>query len=254
MQITMKRLGLIFGFSFFSFWNCYSQFGIINDSDGYTNIRKESNINSEIKWKLYDNELFFFDEEYVANNDWKYIYFFKPVDSLKKMNPNFEIENQPFEDNRISSSGFIHSSRVQPLKDISVKVETKLNENSSSFRNESIELLIERKVFDTTEHKIGRDKDGWVSTIDNKYPYGIDGDLPHNEISNIQLKITGQNITIPKESYSDLFEPNFKTTEIFHKENAWFIIMSNSDAAGYYYVAWIIQDNKFWQRYIFRPY
>ena len=249
----MKRLVLILGFSLFSFWNCYSQFGIINDTDGYTNIRKESNANSKIIWKLYDNELFFFNENYESDNDWKYIYFLRPIDSLKKKNPNFEVGKQFVEDNRLSTAGFIHNSRVQPLKDLSVKVETELKENSSYFKNESIEFVIERKAFDKTEHEIGRDKGGWVSTIDNKYPYGIDGDFPHNEISSIKLKIKGNTITIPKESYSDLFEPNFKTTEIFQKENVWFITMWNSDGAGYYIVAWIIKDGKFWQRYIFRP-
>jgi len=66
------------------------QEAIINDEDGYTNVRSSPNTSSEILYKIYDNETFYVDP--VLNENW-----YKVIAS----------ENRP--------SGWIHKSRVKIL-------------------------------------------------------------------------------------------------------------------------------------------
>jgi hypothetical protein len=93
-------------------------------------------------------------------------------------------------------------------------------------------------------------------SIDNKYAYGVDGLIPKNEIKEITIKWNGKDLFIPKNAYSDLFEPhicenNAREIEFYKtKDNFLFIYLSGSDGAGSYSVKFIFNKKKYVTRII----
>ena len=66
----MKKNYLIFILLFLTM-NIFSQIGLINDPDGFTNVRKGKTTKSEIIHQIKENEVFFINVEYLdLNSDW----------------------------------------------------------------------------------------------------------------------------------------------------------------------------------------
>lgn len=99
------------------------------------------------------------------------------------------------------------------------------------------------------KNTVKRDKAGFVVSINNKHVWGTDGELPKQIIKAVKFYIKGRWVILPKNAYSDLFEPNFDYLQCYVvKPGLVFIEMTNSDGAGSYYVYWIIKDNKYLKR------
>lgn len=75
---------------------------IINDSDGYVNIRKEANANSKIVHKITTDKIFFFAQRSKSN--WY---------------PVYKTESSP-------CIGYIHKSKIRYYKDFSSKLQKKV--------------------------------------------------------------------------------------------------------------------------------
>ncbi|WP_196889346.1 hypothetical protein [Aureivirga sp. CE67] len=72
--------------------------GQINDPDGYTNVREQKTSKSKIKFKVYEEEYFYFEE--LANENW------------------FKITNMD------GDSGFMHKSRIKEITEFKFKGKT----------------------------------------------------------------------------------------------------------------------------------
>jgi uncharacterized membrane protein len=134
-----------------------------------------------------------------------------------------------------------------------------INEQRLKLYNDSIEILIESEIFDTSKHELKFNNQGnykYLEQIDGKIFWGTDGEIPKEKISKIQINYSGEIISIPNELFNDLFEPNLECVNTNNDEycyskayltekNELILIMLNSDGAGAYIVIFFIKDKKY---------
>lgn len=98
------------------------EFAIIQDKDGFSNVRKEPNLKSEIAGTIKNDELIFvFDNE--ENKNW------------------FMVESSKI-------TGFVHKSRVNRLKSYSEITPSNQSENNIRFKNNDFSIDIFSEKFD----------------------------------------------------------------------------------------------------------
>ena len=214
----------------------YGQVAIVRDKDGYCNIRYNANATSKVVDTLSNDKIVYcFSDQNVG--EWF------PIDYTKSGK---------------ELSGYIHKSRIvfiDKLKNIKAYL---LNDSTIKSTADSFKLTITFGKFISSKHSIKYEnpkaENRFVKTIDNKFPWGTDGNIPKKEYKKFQLQIDGQTILIDKEIYKDLFEPNLRETKIFFDKISknYFITTENSDAAGSYTVVWTFKNNVFISREIFR--
>ena len=206
----------------------FAQICVINDEDGYTNVRKEPDYNSEIIYKLRDSEVFIYPvlaDEY--DSDWLRVEIKKNKYSIDLDYPNYSIK------------GYIHKSRLLEID----KLE-KYHGNDVVFKYEIVDFTIENKYLDY--------KGNWITEINGRRYYGTDGGKPSNEIKTIIVKIEGKEIIIPKVLFEDLFNCN-NNFEIYKNKGDYIISQWNSDGAGGYLLTWVLNTNGLKQRFIWIP-
>ena len=223
----MRNMGILLLFLILSTSSVSQPLAIINDPDGYTNVRKGPGSNFEIVSKIYDNEIFVTDGQI---DGWFLVY--KISDSYLE--------------------GYMHNSRVLPLEQLE-KIGNSIARNKiQNINDETINLTIKQIEFVKSNHNYELQDNKWVIKIDGSSPYGVDGGYPQFEIEEITLNIDGVAINFPKTAYSDLYNNNNGDIEIRIKDkDTYFINMANnSDGAGYYNTVWIIKDKKYLKRYV----
>ncbi|VXD13399.1 SH3 domain-containing protein [Marinoscillum sp. 108] len=211
---------------------CFGQqwYGVINDPDGYTNVRKGPGTNYEIVAKAQDNEIFYIED---SDSDWFLIYL---------------IENNYLE-------GYIHSSRVRRISELQPIGEREYKSGLLTIKDKKYEFTIARSDFKKSEHEYELQDDKWVIKIDGTSPYGVDGNYPSTQISTFKFKIDSTTVNTPKSAYSDLYENNLGATSIFkNTDGTIYITMAeNSDGAGAYDAVWLFKDGQYLKRVIIVP-
>jgi hypothetical protein len=209
-------------------------YGVINDKDGFVNVRKSPGVNSPIVGKIYTDQLFGYDYEKQEGSSWVQI-----------IQQNSGLE------------GYISRNKISPLSKFKSIGKIKLYKDSCIASNDSISVIIKSSSFKKQQHKLqynrpGKNESAFLLKIDGKEFWGADGDAPKREISLIKIIKNGLPVDIPKSAYNDLYEPNFSSysINIYINSNTIYIKMANSDGAGGYTVIWVIKDNKFYKRYI----
>jgi hypothetical protein len=229
---------LILFLAFFTSTVTYAQLAVIRDNDGFSNIRQEPNNDSEIIDTISNDRLVFcFEEE--AKGNWL------PVDYNK--------------DGK-TQSGYIHKSRVVYLDSLDKFQVATINDSILTLQYKSLQVTMRIGKFNTKGRTIKYEKpeseQQYVKSIDGKFPWGTDGNIPRKEYKFIQLKSGKKLLTAKKTFYSNLFEPNLDMTTAYINKltNTLFIAAMNSDGAGGYVVVWIIKDELVINREIFRPF
>lgn len=211
---------------------CYGQqwYGIINDPDGYTNVRQGPGTKHKIIAKIQGNEIFFIEE---SDNEWFLIYL---------------IENNYLE-------GYIHSSRVKRISELQAVGKREYKSGLLTIKDDNYEFTIGRSDFKKSEHEYELQEDKWVIKIDGTSPYGVDGNYPSTEISTFKFKINGIEVNTPISAYSDLYEINLGAIYIFkNSDGTIYITMTqNSDGAGGYDAVWLYNNGKYLKRVIVVP-
>lgn len=204
-------------------FSSFGQLAIINDPDGYTNIREEPDGKSEVIHKVYDNQVFWIDYvEGVDEGDWIPAYIPKNMSSF-------------YDSNQGMIRGFIHKSRVRYLKKLKVPSPSE------------IKFRYQTKSFEKSKHHIQLQDDKWVTFIDGKSVWGTDGEYPRTEIEGITAEINGKKIDIHRAFYSNLYEC-MNTFKFYKNGSTYFIHNWNSDGAGYYEVVWVLNEDGLIQR------
>ena len=96
--------------------------------------------------------------------------------------------------------------------------------------------------------------DPYIERIDGRIPLGIDGNMPSYEIKSMRLDFDGKKAEIPKELYSDCYNPpfprynkeiqsNYFKIKIGDDMKSVFVFMAGGDAAGSYRVVWILRPD-----------
>jgi len=246
-----NRIKLIFTLFLLLSFTCsqaqyIAAFAIIKDKDGFVNVRESGNAKSKIVGKVSENQIFE-DMDAIQNekNEWVYITY---GISKQKTGSSNKTEDQGF--------GYIHKSRIKYLSDLP-KLKMKLiSENSAEFKNDAFIISIKTGKFIPKEHQIKK-QDGFISKIDDQYPWGIDGIKPENLIEIKEIKISHKNetYTLPINNLTGLYSPSFKNTQIsIGLDKTVFITMSNGDGAGAYNVVWSIKDNRVKDQFVFRDF
>lgn len=210
--------------------NLFSQ-AIINDKDGFVNVRLEADKGSKLIDTLRNGHLIFPLER---DGNWVSIDYFK--------------KNESF-------SGFIYSDRIKKIEQYPEIKRKKSPNNEIILKNDSIEISVTEKKFEPKEHKFSYSKENAKSIIriDKKEYYGTDGEMPKTQYHEIKVKIKNQVISLPKSATENLYEPSLeKIVANYDKENDIIYINSyNSDGAGGYIVVWKIKKGKYEDRLVF---
>ena len=220
----MKKV-IIFILGFLIIQYSFGQVATIQDSDGWTNVRKEPTANSEIILKLYENEVFWFDYEPTdKEQDWILVRIPKNKFSLGQNEPDL-------------ITGFIHKSRLLPI------------EKMEKYSGKDFLFKYEFSNFDSTNRIVDKQDGKWVIAIDGRPVWGTDGDVPNTIVNNIIVKIENKNITIHKVFYSDIYEVNDRF-EVYKNGQTYFVYQWNSDGAGFYEIVWVLDKNGLQQRLV----
>lgn len=214
----------------------FAPFAIIKDKDGYVNIRDSGSINAKVIDKLIDNQVFEDQSQFgYGNDEWIYISYGDKGSGKGSVN---RMEDE--------KTGYIHKSRILYLDKLPQLKRKIVTRNSAEFENDTLKLVIKTGKFISREHTL-EEKEGYVSRIDNVYPWGIDGIVPESleEIKSISITYKNQIYVFPEEALSGILSPDLDDMHVILSiNNTIFVIMSNGDGAGSYNVVWTIQNNK----------
>jgi hypothetical protein len=218
-------LSILFSILFLS--TTFGQVAIIQDKDGYTNLRKAPDAKSEIIHKIYENEIFWYDLEFGnEHGNWMPVY-------IPKNDFSFNLSNSYI------ISGYIHKSRLKPLTELPL------------YQGTDFEFKYKIEPFDSTDRIVDKQDGKWISAIDGRPVWGTDGEFPSNQIGGIKVWIEGKEIKIHKLFYSDIFECK-ESIQIYKNDDIYFVYQRNSDGAGSYEIVWVISKNGLKQRLVGR--
>ncbi len=200
--------------------NTYGQIALIEDSDGFTNVRKNKSVKSEIIYQVKENEVFFIDVEYIdSDSNWIKVWISK--DKFSKY----------YSDNDIT--GYIHRSRIKSLGSLSIS------------KDNNPKLVFKIKKADTTR-------------VFEKNSYGLEIPLSMSyEVKEMKVIWKGETLTQDRQLFDDLFNIQFETGNYtsdqkrfttYKQGETYFIKQACADGGGYYEVVWVIRNGKIIQR------
>jgi len=220
-----------------------AQLCIINDKDGYTNLREKPYQNSKIIGKIVEHQAsaidsYVQDEENISK-DWIAVKF--PININKRSGfTKFEGEEK---------TGYIHKSRLVELESLPKFESKELNPHKVSHQNKDVEIIIETQTFNKSKHQITQSDKGF---------YIIDGEKVFNyyggdttEIKNITVKSKNQTYNFPKTSVKNLMGIDAENS-VVHSGNKGelYITINAGDGGDSYNIVFCVKDNKLISRTI----
>lgn len=225
----MKKVVTIF--LFFLCKTSFTQFGIIQDKDGYANIREKPSINSKIIDTISNGRIIFFTESSELDSNW-YLNYAKGI-------------------------GFIHKSRIKFINTFS-KVPIKIKTASLiHLENKIFKITFQKSLFIPKNNKLEFRKsltdNKELIRINGKKFYGRDLQIPTWRYSKATVHINKSIINLP---IDNLFEPLIEFTNAYYdnEKDIIYIIAYNGDGVGSYVVLWIIEKGNFKQLEIEIPF
>lgn len=217
-------------FLLFSFTACFSQFAVINDPEGFVNVRSDGNIKSKITDSL-DNGKLIFCFEHLGN--WISIEYIK---------------------NGKEFHGFIYKDRctsIDSYKEISKTIQS---ENNLILLKDSLQIQVCAEKFIPQEHSIAHFKEypDQIEFIDGKKYWGTDGGMPTSKYSKIEIQMSSEPLLLPFSALEGLYEPTLRNTQVNIDEetNTIYIQSMNSDGAGGYLIIWLIKNGEYIERFV----
>ena len=208
-------------------------FAVINDKDGYVNVRKEKSVHSKVLKKLDNNSLIFvFVYDKAQDGNW--------------IHPDYE--------------GYIYNDRVKWIHKFPQIAKGIAKGNTIVFEGKEIQVTLATEKFDKDKHSFKYHKEyrDVIEKIDGKPFWGTDGNMPKKEYKSIEVKIGGKQVSIPQSAYSDLYEPNLYTDLNFvyydKDSDTLYIVANNGDGAGAYMVCWQIEKGVYKGRKVGIPF
>lgn len=226
------------------------EYGVIVDEDGWTNIRREAHINSEIIGQIEEGEIFWLNLD-NDSSQWYQVCF------LDENKTNYSPITYPVGlGERIVKWGFIHKSRVQEIKEEPIQLEREFTGSRSKYYNDSIEISISFIDFESSMIEYWDSNKSIVSKIDGEYVWGTDGMLPTEQFAEIKINISGIEILLGKDDLRGFYQPNNHSLTFSYESltDCYLLRIHNSDGAGYYESLWQIKGNNCINRYAFAPY
>ena len=208
-------------------------FAVINDKDGYVNVRKEKSVHSKVLKKLDNNTLIFvFEYDKAQEGNWIYA----------------------------DNEGYIYNDRVKWIEKLPKIAKGIAKGNTIVFEGKEIQVTLATEKFDKDKHSFKYHKEyrDVIEKIDGKPFWGTDGNMPKREYKSIEVKIRGKQVYIPQSAYSDLYQPNLYTDLNFvyydKDSDILYIVANNGDGAGAYTVCWQIEKGVYKGRKVGIPF
>lgn len=212
-----------------------AQFAIVNDADGYTNLRASGSTDAEVLAMVPDGHVVFVDWEFWSlDTPWVPVFY--------DLNP-FSIR-QDWEGN--SLKGYIHRSRLLNFEYLE--------------ELEAVELRF--KLAPAREKlKYYRTDPKFPHKVYNLHFYGVETGMEKAmNTESLELIIGGDTIAQSPMLFLDLFNIRFEPkwyssrkmklcTEAVHG-NRHYIYMNASDGAGGYAIIWVIENGRIIQRWV----
>ena len=219
----MKKQFLVFlFFCQFAFVRAQEEaFAVINDKDGYVNVREGKSAQSKVLKKL-NNKTIVFVYNYDKATDGNWIY--------------------------TDEEGYIYNDRVKWIHKFPIIAKGIAKGNTIVFEGKEIQVVLTSGKFDKSKHsfKYFKDSSTGIEVIDDPaLLYGNDGKMPTTEYRSIVINIHGKQVSLPKDAYSDLYQPTFLTDHnsvYYDKESdILYIVANNNYADRPYKVCWQIE-------------
>ena len=195
-------------------------FAVINDKDGYVNVRKGKSAQSKVLKRLNNNTIVFvYNYDKATDGNWIYT----------------------------DEEGYIYNDRVKWIHKFPIIAKGIAKGNTIVFGGKEIQVVLTSGKFDKSKHSFEYFKDSptGIEVIDDELPYGTDGKMPTTEYRSIEVNIHGKRVSLPKDAYSDLYEPTFLTDHnsvYYDKESdILYIVANNNYADRPYKVCWQIE-------------
>lgn len=195
-------------------------FAVINDKDGYVNVRKGKSAQSKVLKRLNNNTIVFvYNYDKATDGNWIYT----------------------------DEEGYIYNDRVKWIHKFPQIAKGIAKGNTIVFEGKEIQVVLTSGKFDKSKHSFEYFKDSptGIEVIGDQLPYGTDGKMPTTEYRSIEVNIHGKRVSLPKDAYSDLYEPTFLTDHnsvYYDKESdILYIVANNNYAERPYKVCWQIE-------------
>ena len=218
----MKKLFLVFLlFCQFAFVKAQEEaFAVVNDKDGYVNVRKGKSAQSKVLKKLNNNTIVFaYNYDKTTDGNWIYT----------------------------NEEGYIYNDRVKWIHKFPQIAKGIVKGSTMVFEGKEIQVVLTSGKFDKSKHSFEYFKNSptGIEVIDDQLPYGTDGKMPTTEYKSIVINIHGKQVSLPKDAYSDLYEPTFRTDHnfVYYDKDAdiLYIVANNNYAERPYKVCWQIE-------------
>lgn len=206
-----------------------AQLSIIQDVDGYTNVRADSSIQADAVFQVLHGEVF--RDDYDSQNP----------DTIRGWKP-VTLSAGPSADNCYNppgKSGYMHSSRILLLENIKSKLEPEISEDLITLKNDSIEVTLSlAKVTSQPQAPciLGSDQG-----------YGT----PTNKLSALTIRINDHPISVPLDATDYIYQVQKSTIQGYIYQNLILITSSTNSAAGYYQCVWVIKDGSYFKRFVY---
>ena len=216
-------------------------FGIIDDPDGWVNVRKAATTRSEVVARIDSGDMVWLSEE--AANDWVKVVYLKGKE-------------------KVETVGFIHGSRIKRLDAMVEIPAVSTDKKRIEFSRGSIKVQVQSREFDPDQHTFTRgDESGngdWIRLIDGKPFWGTDGGVPTTAFRSITASLGKTVMTVPEEAFRDLFEPYLDEEWMYvladPETDAFYLVSENSDGAGAYMAVFRFEKGKYAGRVVLAPY
>jgi hypothetical protein len=209
--------------------NTFGQFAVIDDKDGFCNVRSEAKSGNNIIDKLQNGKLVYcFDEE----SNW--------------INIDYNNDNKDL-------NGFIYTGRVKYIENYTRLQKIDEGDDKLTLAGNSIKVTVLLKEFDSAKNKISiHKKYNVVEKINGKPYWGTDGGMPKTQYKSIAITIDGKHADIPQHALADVFEPNLNSTFASYDDarKILYIYATNGDGAGGYAIIWKIQNGVYNERFV----
>lgn len=232
---------LLLFISLFYLQVCQAQLCIINDKDGYTNVREKASQNSKIVGKIIENQVFainsYIQDEEIKSKDWIAVNF--PIHTDKKSTfLKFEGDEK---------TGYVHKSRLVELETLPKFEKNEMHPNKVIHQNKDVKVIIETQAFKKSDHKIIQsDKGIYLIDGEKAFPY-YGGET--TEIKSIVFKSKDKIFVFPKNSFKNLLMVNAQNTSVYRGNNdESFLVFDAGDGADSYNIIFCIKDYKLFSR------
>ncbi len=214
-------------------------FGIIEDPDGYVNVREAGSIGAKVVGRIDEGKsVWVYTDESV---NWCQVAYLN---------------------NGVESHGFVHGSRIRMLTTFKKFADGKESPNRITFSQDKTEIEITSEAFNSDGVTISRARnDGggsWIDKIDGQPFYGTDGGLPKTKYRSITIRNDSSELSFSSKVIGDLYQPNLtnNSIDVFRDERSGDLYLScfNSDGAGGYVVLFCVTKGNDVDRLVLIPF